>query len=172
MPALPGPNYKGWRLTDAADALEALWAGVSKFSLGSGGVTIPVGQTLTVAGTTTLTGAVTAPSLALSGAGYFGMGAPEAVTIVSGVATVTRGYVILDAEGAGTTDTLDSLTATGAVAGDIIRFISTATDTITFDNSATMLLGASTRALAPGGYIDLQLLGTTWTERGFLTATS
>lgn len=153
MPALPGPNYKGWRLTDAADALEALWAGVSKFSLGSGGVTIPVGQTLTVAG-------------------YFGMGAPEAVTIVSGVATVTRGYVILDAEGAGTTDTLDSLTATGAVAGDIIRFISTATDTITFDNSATMLLGASTRALAPGGYIDLQLLGTTWTERGFLTATS
>ena len=106
------------------------------------------------------------------GIGYLGMGAPEQVTIATGVATVTRGYVQLDAEGAGTTDTLDSITATGAVAGDMIRFITTDTDTITFDNSVTMLLGAGTRAVAPGGYIDLQLIGTTWIERGFLTAAS
>jgi hypothetical protein len=110
-------------------------------------------------------------SLLLAGTGRYSMGTPEQVTIASGVATCTNKFVQLTSE-SGTTDTLDSITFSGAVAGDIIRFIPKATDTITFDNSATMLLGAATRAVAPGGYIDLQLLGTTWQERGFLTAAS
>ena len=179
MPVLPGPNYKGWRLTDAADALEALWAGVSKFSLGSGGVTIPAGQTLTVDGTLTTTGAVTstgavtADTVRLAGAGFFGLGTPETVTLVSGVATVTRPYVILDAEGAGTTDTLDSITYTGQAAGDLLLLTVNATDTITADNSATLLLGAATRAIAPGGsLLLLATSATVWTEIAFLTAAS
>jgi len=114
--------------------------------------------------TTTITG-----SLLQAGTGRLGWGAPEQVTIASGVATCTNHFVQLTSE-SGTTDTLDSITFSGAAAGDMIRFIPKATDTITFDNSATMLLGAGTRAVAPGGYIDLQLLGTTWQERGFLTA--
>lgn len=113
---------------------------------------------------TTLTG-----SVVFAGTGRWAMGAPEQVTIVSGVATCTNRFVQLTSE-SGTTDTLDSITFSGAVAGDIIRFVPKSTDTITFDNSVTMLLGAGTRTLAPGGYIDLQLLGTTWQERGFLTA--
>jgi len=117
-------------------------------------------------GTNTLTGA-----LILAGNARFGFGAPEQVTIASGVATCTSRFVQLTSE-SGTTDTLDSITFSGAAAGDIIRFIPKSTDTITFDNSVTMLLGAATRVVAPGGYIDLQLLGTTWQERGFLTAAS
>lgn len=110
-------------------------------------------------------------SFVLAGTGRLAHGAPEQVTIASGVATITHRFVQLTSE-SGTTDTLDSFTFSGAVAGDIVRFIPKATDTITFDNSATMLLGAATRAVAPGGYIDFQLLGTTWQERGFLTAAS
>jgi hypothetical protein len=114
----------------------------------------------------TLTG-----GLVFSGNARFGFGAPEQVTIASGVATITSRFVQLTSE-SGTTDTLDSFTFSGSAAGDIVRFIPKSTDTITFDNSVTMLLGAGTRTLAPGGYIDLQLLGTTWQERGFLTASS
>lgn len=117
-------------------------------------------------GVTTITG-----GLVIAPTGRYGFGAPEQVTIASGIATCTNKFVQLTSE-SGTTDTVDSITFSGAVAGDIIRFIPKATDTITFDNSATMLLGAGTRAVAPGGYIDLQLLGTTWQERGFLTAAS
>lgn len=117
-------------------------------------------------GVTTLTG-----SVLQAGTGRRGWGSPEQVTIASGVATITNHFVQLTSE-SGTTDTLDSFTFSGAAAGDMVRFIPKATDTITFDNSATMLLGAATRAVAPGGYIDFQLLGSTWQERGFLTAAS
>jgi len=102
-----------------------------------------------------------------------GWGAGEAVTIATGVATVTKPYVILDAEGAGTTDTLDSITYTGQAAGDLLLLTTTATDTITADNSATLILGAATRAIAPGGsLLLLATSGTVWREITFLTAAS
>ena len=167
MPALPGPNYKGWRLTDAADALEALWAGVSKFSLGSGGLTVPAGQTLTVDGTLATTGAVTASGLSTLGKLVL---SPETVTIVSGVATVTKSFVVLDAEGAGTTDQLDTITMSGAVAGTLLLLTVNTTDTITVDD-ANINLAAATRAIAPGGSLLLHYDGTEWTETVFTAAT-
>ena len=108
-----------------------------------------------------------------SGAAHVGLGAGEAVTLVSGVATVTKPYVILDAEGAGTTDTLDSITNSGQAAGDLLLLTVNATDTITADNSATLLLGAATRAIAPGGCLLLYATSATvWVELAFLAATS
>ncbi len=157
-----GGNSHAWLWNDASAAITRIYAGagieVAKFSSAA----------------TTLTGVLSIAGSArfTTAAGFWGFGAPEAVTIATGVATITRPYVILDAEGAGTTDTLDSFTYTGAAAGDRVRFVTTATDTITFDNSVTMLLGAGTRVVAPGGYIDFELVGTTWQERGFLTASS
>lgn len=141
----------------------AMWvdtsAGLTKLYAGAGVEVLELASTKA-----TVTG-----SLVLAGNGRWGWGAPEQVTIASGVATITSRFVQLTSE-SGTTDTLDSFTFSGSAAGDIVRFIPKATDTITFDNSATMLLGAATRAVQPGGYIDFQLLGTTWQERGFLTA--
>lgn len=153
-----GGNTHAFQWYDASAKIQRLYAGagVEAIKLDNG--------TNTFTGTNTLTGA-----LVMAGTGRWAWGAPEQVTIVSGVATCTHRFVQLTSE-SGTTDTLDSITFSGQVAGDVIRFIPKATDTITFDNSATMLLGAATRAVAPGGYIDLQLLGTTWQERGFLTA--
>lgn len=106
-----------------------------------------------------------------AGTGSLGFGAGEAVTIVSGVATVTKPYVILDAEGAGTTDTLDSIVYTGVADGDLLLLVSTATDTITVDD-ANINLGDATRAIAPGGSLLLRYDGTQaqWTEVAFLTA--
>ena len=106
-----------------------------------------------------------------AGAGFFGLGTGEAVTIATGVATVTKPYVILDAEGAGTTDQLDTITYTGVADGDLLLLVSTATDTITVDD-ANINLGAATRAIAPGGSLLLRYDGTEtqWTEVAFLTA--
>jgi hypothetical protein len=118
----------------------------------------------------TLTGAVSlVGTLRRSGAGFLGLGAPEAVTIATGVATVTKPFVILDAEGAGTTDQLDTITYTSCAEGDLLLLISTATDTITVDD-ANINLGAATRAIAPGGSMLLRYDGTEWTEVTFLTA--
>jgi len=123
---------------------------------------------ITLTGLTTMAGGWRA-----SGASHVGWGAGEAVTIATGVATVTKPYVILDAEGAGTTDTLDSITYTGQAAGDLLLLTTTATDTITADNSATLILGAATRAIAPGGsLLLLATSGTVWREITFLTAAS
>ena len=85
--------------------------------------------------------------------------------------TVTRPYANVLPESS-TTDTVDSITYAAAAEGDLLYLMSTATNTITFDNSATMLLGAATRAVAPGGSITFQKVGTTWVERQFLTAAS
>jgi len=125
---------------------------------------IYIDDTLTVTGTIATVG-----TNRRSGAGFFGFGAPEAVTIASGVATVTKPFVVLDAEGAGTTDTLDTITYTGAAEGDLLMLISTATDTITVDD-ANIDLGAATRAIAPGGTMILRFDGTSWVEVVFLTA--
>lgn len=128
---------------------------------------------LTATGSTTPALMPKGVRMGLTGTRFFGLGTGEAVTIASGVATVTSPYVILDAEGAGTTDTLDSITYTGQAAGDLLLLTTTATDTITADNSATLLLGAGTRAIAPGGsLLLLATSGTVWREIAFLTATS
>lgn len=108
----------------------------------------------------------------MAGAGAFGFGAAESVTISGGVATCTKRYVILAGEGA-TTDTLDSITFTGQAAGDILILSAIGGYTITADNSATMLLGAGTRALTAGGQLVLLATSATvWTELVFLTAAS
>ena len=80
--------------------------------------------------------------------------------------------MIMDAEGAGTTDQLDSITGPGTPAdGDLLLLVSNATDTITVDD-ANINLGAATRAVAPGGSLLLRYDGTEtqWTEVAFLTA--
>ena len=101
--------------------------------------------------------------------GFFSLGAPAAVTIAGGVATITSSYVELDAEGAGTTDQLDSIVLAGVGAGDIVLFVPKATDTITVDDAA-IDLGAGTRAVAPGGCLALIYNGTQWAELFFLAA--
>lgn len=134
--------------------------------------TSTAGNVLTVTAAMTISGIITADGgLRFGTSTVFGLGTGEAVTIASGVATVTKPYVILDAEGAGTTDQLDTITFTGAVDGDLLLLVSTATDTITVDD-ANINLGAATRALAPGGSLLLRYDGTEaqWTEVAFLTA--
>ena len=96
----------------------------------------------------------------------FRLGAPTVVTIATGVATITTGFVALAAE-TSTTDTLDTLTLTGAGAGDIVLLIADAGDTITVDD-ANIDLGAATRAIAPGGCLALRHDGTSWVELFFL----
>jgi hypothetical protein len=134
---------------------------------GSEGVTVTPAATFS--STITASGQVTSAGWRNSGAGHFGFGTGEAVTIVSGVATVTKPFVILDAEGAGTTDQLDTITYTGAAGGDLLMLISNATDTITVDD-ANINLGAATRALAPGGTLLLRYDAgeSQWTEVSFL----
>jgi len=107
-----------------------------------------------------------------SGAGFFGLGAAEAVTIASDAITVTKPYVVLDAEGAGTTDGLNAITYTGVEDGDLLLLIANATATITVDD-ATINLGAASRALAPGGSLLLRYDGgeSQFTEVLFVAAT-
>ena len=157
-----GGNSYAWAWQDASAKILRLYSGsgieVAKFDSAA----------ITLTGLTTLAGGWRS-----SGASHIGLGAGEAVTIASGVATVTKPWVILDAEGAGTTDTLDSITYTGQAAGDLLLLTTTATDTITADNSSTLLLGAGTRAVAPGGcLLLLATSATVWQELVFLTAAS
>lgn len=102
--------------------------------------------------------------------GVVGFGTAEAVTIASGVATVTRSYVRLTSESS-TTDTVDTITMTGAADGDLLLLVSASGHTITVDD-ANVNLGASTRAVAPGGSLLLRYDGveTQWTEVAFLAA--
>lgn len=112
-------------------------------------------------------GAIASVSIA---AKVLGFGAGEAVTIDTGVATVSQTFVVLDAEGAGTTDTLDSITLTGGASeGDLLLLTVNATDTITVDD-ANINLGAVTRAIAPGGALLVYYDGAQWTELAFITA--
>jgi hypothetical protein len=96
------------------------------------------------------------------------LGAPSVVTILSGVATITTGFVALAAE-SGTTDQLDTLTLAGAGAGDIVLLVPDPGDTITVDD-ANIDLGAATRVMAPGGCLALRYDGTSWGELFFLAA--
>lgn len=103
--------------------------------------------------------------------GIFSLGTGATATIATGVLTATRSYMIMDAEGAGTTDQLDSITGPGTPAdGDLLLLVANATDTITVDD-ANINLGAATRAVAPGGSLLLRYDGTEtqWTELAFLT---
>lgn len=148
------------------------YAGTRRLSANANGVavngTATVSSTLGVTGVTTLTGASTLTGKA--SIANFAFGAGEAVTIASGVATITKSYVVLDAEGAGTTDQLDTLTKADAAAGDIVLLTVNATDTITVDD-ANINLAAATRAIAPGGSLMLVYDGTEWTELFFTAAT-
>ena len=104
--------------------------------------------------------------------GIFGLGAGATATIATGVLTATRSYMIMDAEGAGTTDQLDSITGPGTPAdGDLLLLVSNATDTITVDD-ANINLAAATRAVAPGGSLLLRYDGgeSQWTEVLFTAA--
>ncbi len=157
-----GGNSHAFLWNDSSAAITRIYAGLGVEVAKFGAAAITLTGVTSIAGSARFTTA----------AGFWGFGAPEAVTIASGVATITRPYVQLTSE-SGTTDTIDTWVYTGQANGDRVRFIPKATDTITFDNSATMLLGDTTRVVAPGGYIDFELVGTTvWQERGFLTAAS
>jgi len=94
------------------------------------------------------------------------LGAPTVVTIASGVATITTGFVALAAESS-TTDQLDTLTLSGAGAGDFVLLVADTGDTITVDD-ANIDLGAATRAIGPGGCLALRHDGTSWCEVFFL----
>lgn len=72
------------------------------------------GDTVSVAGTTTHT----AP-LRMSGS-FFGIGTFATSTIASGVATLTTGFSLIDTEASAATDDLDTITVSGATAGDFI----------------------------------------------------
>ncbi len=102
--------------------------------------------------------------------GVVGFGTAEAVTIASGVATVTRSYVRLTSESS-TSDQLDTITMTGAADGDLLLLATVAGHTITVDD-ANINLGAATRAVAPGGSLLLRYDGveSQWTEVAFLAA--
>ena len=119
------------------------------------------------------TGVLTLNATVRSGAvGTLGFGTGATATIATGVLTATKSYMIMDAEGAGTTDQLDSISGPGTPAdGDLLLLVSSATDTITVDD-ANINLGGATRAVAPGGSLLLRYDGgeTQWTEVAFLTA--
>jgi hypothetical protein len=95
-------------------------------------------------------------------------------TIASGVLTISGNALVVNPlPESSTSDTVDSIvTKPAARAGDIIFICVPATNTITFDNSATLLLGAATRAVAPNGCLGLVFDGTSWNELFFLAAAS
>lgn len=117
-------------------------------------------------------GAVTTAALTASSVTNLNLGAATTPTIATGVLAVTSSHVNPLPE-SGTADTVDSIEKTGQAAGDLLLVHVPATNTITFDNSATMLLGAATRAVAPGGSLLLIAVSATiWHEVSFLAATS
>lgn len=94
----------------------------------------------------------------------------QTVTIASGVATVAAltPVIVLAAESS-TADQLDTLTVTGARAGDITTLVADTGDTITVDD-ANIDLGAASRAVAPGGCLVVRYDGTSWAEVAFTAA--
>lgn len=101
-------------------------------------------------------------------------GTPASATVVAGVLTVTGlgSYINLIGEDA-TTDTIDSVVKVGQAVGDYLLIRNLDTDVMTFDNSATLLLGDATRDLAVGGSIQLiATSATVWAEIGFVTTTT
>ena len=163
--AVPSGKHKGWAY-DVAGRLRAMFNGTEVFDFDANDMV--VSQPSTFSSTLAVTGALTQTGKA--SIANFAFGAGEAVTIATGVATITKSYVILDAEGAGTTDQLDTLTKADAAQGDIVLLTVNATDTITVDD-ANINLAAATRAIAPGGSLMLVYDGTEWTELFFTAAT-
>lgn len=100
---------------------------------------------------------------------WLSLGAPEVVTIASGVATISQSFVQLAAESS-TSDQLDSLAlASGATpaAGTLVLLTADSGDTITVDD-ANIDLGNSTRALAgPNQFLLLVYNGSSWSEVAF-----
>src|SRR5688572_29828701 len=76
---------------------------------------------LDVVGTITSSGLNTINNiLRLGSTGILSFGTGATATIATGVLTATKSYMIMDAEGAGTTDTLDSIVGPGTPAdGDL-----------------------------------------------------
>lgn len=154
-----GGNSHAFMWYDSSAAILRLYSGagveIAKFDAAATTIT----GTLGITGKTTVTGGLN-------------LGAAEAVTVASGVAAVTKSFVDLAGEGA-TTDTVDSITKSGQAEGDYLVIRNSHNYTLTFDNSATMLLGAGTRAVAQGGVITfVATSATVWSEVSFLTAAS
>lgn len=165
-------------VTAAGQAITVTDTGLT---VSSGGITVTGNSTITgtlggltgltvVSGGATITAgglAVTAGGIRLgTGANRLGLGAAEAVTIATGVATVTKPYVALSGEGAAD-DQLDTITWTGAAAGDLL-ILTRGANTITVDD-ANIDLGAATRALsATGHYLGLIYDGAGWGELFFV----
>lgn len=169
--ATPGPRFTGF-FNDIVNARAALYyKGTLAIRYTASAVTHALATTFSAA--VTLAGATSFTSrLSAGSTGIFGFGTGATATIASGVLTATKSYMIMDAEGAGTTDQLDSITGPGTPAdGDLLLLVSNATDTITVDD-ANINLGAATRAVAPGGSLLLRYDGTEaqWTEVIFLAA--
>ncbi len=94
------------------------------------------------------------------------LGTPEVVTILSGVATITRSFVRAAAE-SGTTDTIDTITKADAKIGDLLYLEADVGDTITVDD-ANINLGDATRVLTNiGQYLVLMFNGTEWAEMSY-----
>ena len=132
-------------------------------TLTGGGLTITdTGFTVTAGGV-----AITAGGLTLgTGANKLGLGAAEAVTIASGVATITKPYVKLSGESS-SNDQLDTITYTGAAEGDLLILTRAAND-ITVDDG-NIDLGATSRVLtATGHYLFLIFDGSGWGEIAFI----
>lgn len=160
------PANTGWKYDPTNERLAANYDGTEVFDFDANDMVITPATTIT--GALTANGGVTSSGKVT--ASNFGFGAAEAVTIATGVATITGSHVVLDAEGAGTTDQLDTITKAGVVEGDVLLLRVNATDTITVDD-ANINLGAATRAIAPGGSMILYYDGTEWTEQTFVAAT-
>lgn len=101
--------------------------------------------------------------------GLLQLGEAETPTIASGVLTVTKSFVNPQPESS-TADTVDSIVFDGAVEGTLLLVHVPATNTITFDDAA-INLGGATRAVAPGGSLLLVYDGTQWSEVFFTAAT-
>lgn len=101
---------------------------------------------------------------------FFGFGTLTTPTIDTGVLTVTGSFVSPDPEGAGATDQVDTITMSGAQAGDLLLIHVPATNTITFDDD-NINLAAASRAVAPGGSLLLVYDGAQWSEMFFTAAT-
>lgn len=155
-------RFRGWFYDQLNNVVEA-YHGTTRI-FGSTASTLTIDLATTVTGEIQANGGIT-----LGTAGFLGLGALETPTIASGVLTVTKPFVNPLPE-TSTTDQVDSITYTGAAAGDLLIIHVPATNTITFDD-ANINLGAATRAVAPGGSLILVYDGTQWTELTFTAAT-
>ena len=167
MPSNRPRGVTGFQWSKATPSLLLKFQDTTVGTLTASAVTWALASTYTLAQTFTA-GVKIGPT----GAGVFSLGTAEAVTIATGVATVTRPLVDLAGEGA-TTDTLDSIVKSGQTAGELLLIQCSGAYTITFDNSSTLILGAGTRAMAAGStMLLLATSATVWREVTFLTAAS